>query len=826
MSCAGPIELIQLAFASPIRAFATCMFGVGLPSGLFRQLRTGTHSGSSEMQETHDPCTRKWQIYIAKPHASKLDIARRVLADTVIVGLASVMLWRNPTTQSSLPNPFTMPLPFPVPQLPSDTPSSLAFPEPRPGLDSRWASSEQQMAHDVYGQPSSSPTSPNHLVPQRRPAFPDTPSPTTTKFRPDSYTTTKTAIGLAAQSFTVTIKMRKEPFWQFYEAGLETVAVGVYLYATIVLGSTIFLTGQTGIEYTVLMVLSLAVIRIVGNVMCGIRIIAKDMDWVGRTEFRNPGFDPDRHADSFRTLDIWSFAGNLLGLFQDGLAYNFQLIEKYGGVFKVFGLLGDEVLYVSDPRALHSIVVKEQETFEETDMFIEANRLIFGEGLISTQGNQHTKQRKLLNPVFSLANMRDLLPIVQPIADKLLAMLVSQLPADYGNLAPSLWSGGTDNSFCPSDSKEVDMVPWISRGSLEYVCQATMGYSFNALDPDMPHEYADAVRRLTPTVLKLVWLRPLIPFVIRNFSLFWRNKLVDWLPITPLKEMRSITDVMYRTSRRIFEEKKAELGPVLEHEKGSRGKDIMSIMRFDNTAVALSRVLHILASEPAMQARLRTEIRQAQLDHGSDHLPYGVLVSLPYLDAIVRETLRMHPPTSMLSRIARKATTLPLAHPVETPAGEKVSSVFVPEGTDVIISILAANHNKEVWGSDASVFRPERWLKRDGAGSPGDESVGEKPEQDGVRYPGVYGSTMTFLGGGRACIAFKFAEMEIKQILLTLLSKVHFALPSSVDETGRKKEIYWKMNGIDVPVVRPPLGDGQTGQLPLDLRLLRDDDFM
>ena len=76
-----------------------------------------------------------------------------------------------------------------------------------------------------------------------------------------------------------------------------------------------------------------------------------------------------------------------------------------------------------------------------------------------------------------------------------------------------------------------------------------------------------------------MWLRPLIPFVIRNFSLFWRNKLVDWLPIAPLKEMRSITDVMYRTSKRIFEEKKAELGPVLEHEKGSRGKDIMSIMR-------------------------------------------------------------------------------------------------------------------------------------------------------------------------------------------------------------------------------------------------------
>lgn len=72
---------------------------------------------------------------------------------------------------------------------------------------------------------------------------------------------------------------------------------------------------------------------------------------------------------------------------------------------------------------------------------------------------------------------------------------------------------------------------------------------------------------------------------------------------------------------------------------------------FDTTSTALSRLFHILASEPEMQARLRTEIRQAQRDYGSTHLPYDILMSLPYLDAILRESLRMHPPTSMLSRM-------------------------------------------------------------------------------------------------------------------------------------------------------------------------------
>lgn len=89
---AGPIELVQLGFASPIRAVATCLFGIGLPSGLFRQLRTSVHG--TEMQEHRNPCARQWHIFIPR-HTTKGDIARRVFADMAIVGLSGVMLWRK-----------------------------------------------------------------------------------------------------------------------------------------------------------------------------------------------------------------------------------------------------------------------------------------------------------------------------------------------------------------------------------------------------------------------------------------------------------------------------------------------------------------------------------------------------------------------------------------------------------------------------------------------------------------------------------------------------------------------------------------------------------
>lgn len=55
---------------------------------------------------------------------------------------------------------------------------------------------------------------------------------------------------------------------------------------------------------------------------------------------------------------------------------------------------------------------------------------------------------------------------------------------------------------------------------------------------------------------------------------------------------------------------------------------------------------------------------------------------------------------------------------------------------------------------------------------------------------------------------------------------MHFALPSAVDESGAKKEIYWRMDGLQVPVVRAPHGDGKTAQVPLDIRLVTEEDFL
>ena len=81
-----------------------------------------------------------------------------------------------------------------------------------------------------------------------------------------------------------------------------------------------------------------------------------------------------------------------------------------------------------------------------------------------------------------------------------------------------------------------------------------------------------------------------------------------------------------------------------------------------------------------------------------------------------------------------------------------VNAVHVPAGTNIIMSILGANRNEQVWGEDASEWRPERWLTPSGErigfdrhlDLAFDENVGDANlegtpgTKGGIKYPGVY----------------------------------------------------------------------------------------
>ncbi|RXW18985.1 hypothetical protein EST38_g6860 [Candolleomyces aberdarensis] len=474
------------------------------------------------------------------------------------------------------------------------------------------------------------------------------------------------------------------------------------------------------------------------------------------------------------------------------------------------------MLYVYDPKALHHILVKDQYIYEESVDFIQTNDLTFGKGLLATLvGEHHRKQRKLLNPVFSTAHLREMTPIFYEVAHKLRKTLTEQVS---------------------QGEKEIDMLSWMGRTALELIGQSGYGYSFDSLEEGAPeHPFAAGIKNLLGNINDggiLVARMIVLPLVYGVGTPKFQRAVVNMLPWKALHDLRDMIDTIHNTSVEIVNKTKQALteGKAGSEQRVGRGKDIMSILikanmeaseedrlpeseiiaqistltfaAMDTTSNALSRILHILSLHPEVQDRLRQEIREARSKAGGD-LDYETLSSLPYMDAVCRETLRMYfvAHATPLYHSAKRDMILPVSTPVTTLDGKTVDELFVPKGTKMFVSLLHCNTDPEIWGPDASEWKPERWL------SPLPDTVAE------ARVPGIYSHMMTFLGGGRACIGFKFSQLEMKVVLSLLLDNFKFA-PS-------EQKIIWRWNGIVQPTTeqaQSPNGDKKL-QMPLKVSL-------
>lgn len=125
----------------------------------------------------------------------------------------------------------------------------------------------------------------------------------------------------------------------------------------------------------------------------------------------------------------------------------------------------------------------------------------------------------------------------------------------------------------------------------------------------------------------------------------------------------------------------------------------------DTTAISLSSMLMHLITSPASMARLRDEVSAVQAAGATGsggHISFKTAnTAMPYLQAVIKEALRLHP-----------ATGLPLWRVVPE-GGAVVAGQRFEEGDVVGLNSWVAHYDKNVYGDDAYAFRPERWLEVD-----------------------------------------------------------------------------------------------------------------
>ena len=78
---------------------------------------------------------------------------------------------------------------------------------------------------------------------------------------------------------------------------------------------------------------------------------------------------------------------------------------------------------------------------------------------------------------------------------------------------------------------------------------------------------------------------------------------------------------------------------------------------------------------------------------------------LPYLNAVVQETLRLCPPAHSTIRVAMEDDAIPLSHPVVLRDGTVAREAYIRKGSYVHIPIEGLNMSKDIWGEDALIFK-------------------------------------------------------------------------------------------------------------------------
>ncbi|KAG6330537.1 hypothetical protein ID866_8551 [Astraeus odoratus] len=211
-----------------------------------------------------------------------------------------------------------------------------------------------------------------------------------------------------------------------------------------------------------------------------------------------------------------------------------------------------------------------------------------------------------------------------------------------------------------------------------------------------------------------------------------------------------------------------------------------------SVAVTMTWALLELARNPDIQKKLRSELLSFGVEPTYDELSKN----LPYLDAVVHEILRLHPAVPELTRQLKEDDIIPLSGPVRTKTGETVNDIILARGNVVVIPIPSVNRSEAIWGFDAKVFKPERWLDAEGV------------TQNAYEVPG-HRHLLTFGEGTKHCLGKYFAIAEIK-IVLSVLVK-NFVLEMR-DGPGTKIEM-----GLGM-LPRPKLAGEDSIKMPLRVR--------
>ncbi|ALF56155.1 cytochrome P450 [Nostoc piscinale CENA21] len=396
-----------------------------------------------------------------------------------------------------------------------------------------------------------------------------------------------------------------------------------------------------------------------------------------------------------------SIVGHLLELGQDPLGF-LSRCRDYGDIVPLqLGLT--PACLVTNPDYIEEVLKNRQDFIKSRGL--RSLKTLLGEGLLTAEGESWLWQRRLAQPVFHQKRING----------------YSQIMVEYANQMLQTWRDGETRDI------HADMMQL----TLEIVMKCIFSAEVDAGEAKVVANALDIAMHWFESKRKqnfLVWeWFPRPENINYRRAITQMNEAIDKL----IQERRHSQEKTHDLLTMLMEAKDEQTGQQMDDKLLRDEVATLMLAGHETTANTLSWTWMLLAQNPEVRQKLQSELDQVLQGKLPTLENLGKLV---YTQQVIKESMRLYPPVSLMGREAA----------VDTQIGD----YEIPQGTSIMISQWVM-HRHPKYFENAEAFQPERWT----------EEL-EKQLPKGVYIP--------FGDGPRICIGKGFAQMEAALLLATI----------------------------------------------------------
>ncbi|CAH1395149.1 unnamed protein product [Nezara viridula] len=414
--------------------------------------------------------------------------------------------------------------------------------------------------------------------------------------------------------------------------------------------------------------------------------------------------------------------------------YNYLKGQPYGGVW---GFWKPKLLLL-DPQIIEQIMIKDFSYFTDRDSASNANSSDpLSNHLVNKTGNDWKILRTKLTPVFSSGKLKTMIQQIMECSDACVEQIAQKI----------------------ATGKPFEVREEMAGFTMDVIGSCAFGLNLNAInDPDSqfkkmgqvifaPSRKTKLFRSLSMHFgFVLKWFRR---STLSAFGAFFINTVMGIVKYREENNFHRSDFIQLMMEVRKEEEKQLKDGTiskiVMDDNTITSNSFVFLLAGYETTATTLGYVFYELSTNPEIQEKVYKEVEGVFKKHNGE-ITWEALNEMKYVEMVITETLRKHPPVIALSRKSVKPYKIPN------------TDLELPKGFITIIPVYSIHHDPRYY-PDPEKFEPERFSEEN-------------------KHKLVKSTYLPFGDGPRICIGLRFARMEMKIAIAKLIMKYKLSLNS------------------------------------------------